>query len=143
MGYTLIIDRSDRRPLGTIAEVQSNLERVFVGVQFGVQHTPPELSSLPLNKGVSVVYGTKPGLTNWIAYQIMSRITPPLRYPYVTGDFQGDGFSIEFQFGSDALIKRLPIEVYGTANIDQHFAQLSDATGWRVRKLRLLDLFVR
>ena len=143
MGYILIADRSDGRPLGTIAEVQSKLERVFVGARFAVQNKPPDLRSQPSREGVGVVVGRKPALTNWIAYQIISRITPPWRYPYATGDFQGDGFAIQFEFGSDAVIKRLPMEVYGTANIDRYVAQLSDATGWRVRNLRFLDLFGR
>ena len=141
MGYTLIIDRSDRRPLGTVAKVQRKLEKVFIGIQFAVQHAPPDLSSLPLNDGV-MVHGKRPGLTNWIVYQIMSRITPPLRYPYVTGDFQGDGFAIQFEFGPDALIQRLPIDVCGTASIDQQMVQLTDLTGWRVRRPRFLDVFV-
>jgi len=142
MGYTLTIDRRDRRPLGTVAEVQGKLEKVFVGIQFAVQHAPPDLSSLPLNKGV-FVYGKKPGLTSWLVYQIMRRITPPLRYPYVTGDFQGDGFAIEFQFGPHPLIQRLPIDVYGAASIDQQMMQLTDLTGWRVPRTRVLDAFVR
>jgi hypothetical protein len=120
----MIVRRKDHGILGSVEEVKAAIGRSFPGASF--VSVP---SGAPLRKPRFGLHGA--------IYWLNAR--PPL--PSWEGSFHSDGFAVQFELGSNARVRYIPVDLYGSGHaMIEHFEQLKQDTGWMVTKPSLLAL---
>jgi hypothetical protein len=92
MGFSAVIRRPDKGPLGSVDEVRRELYRAFPGAQFTlIEREAPPVAQVRLS--------LSPFLRLWFAL-----FGGRVRYPHYSGGYEDkSGFAVEFYFEAEAL----------------------------------------
>jgi hypothetical protein len=118
-----VIERPDKAPLGSIAQVKQQLAEVFPGVTFVYQAEEPD--------GAKAAWANmSPLLRIWLFFFGVDG-----RYPNYSGYFTGDqGGMIEFYFEAVEPIRTISATSYGrTGGLDDYFDRLARKSGWVIQ----------
>ncbi|WP_119302474.1 hypothetical protein [Dongia deserti] len=132
MGYTVKIRGRYWRPLGTVEHVQQEIAKVFPSATFAVQHDPIlALSRMDRFRAVSQIKVGGPLRFVLRPRLLLSALRRP-RYPYFVGREQGDGYVVEFFLGSDPIVSKVFVTLYGSDwdTPGRRCNQLIANTGW-------------
>ena len=120
-----VIRKPDRSALGSVADVQLQLGRVFPGVRFVYLAEEP-LAAIEARKRMSLA------LRLWL---ILFGVDG--RYPCCNGSWERaenlGGGAIEFYFETDEPVRYVSATGYGrTGGFDALYEQLEKSTGWKI-----------
>lgn len=118
-----VIRRPDKAPLGTIADIQSQLSEAFPGVRFVYDAEEPKGSAQA--RKLMPIY-----LRIWL-----SLFGVDGRYPCYRGYFvRSQGGGVEFYFEATEPVRSVSATSYGmTSGLDTNFDRLEKDAGWIVR----------
>ena len=120
-----VIRKPDRTALGSVADVQLQLSRVFPGVRFVYLAEEP-LGAIEARKHMSLT------LRLWL---ILFGVDG--RYPCCNGSWKRaenlGGGAIEFYFETDEPVRYVSATGYGrTGGFDALYEELEKSTGWKI-----------
>ena len=121
-----VIRRPDRTALGSVADVQLQLSRVFPGVQFVFSAEEPS-GAVEARKHMPVM------LRLWLRlFEVDGR------YPCCNGSWEREkslgGGAIEFYFETSEPVRYISATGYGrTGGFDALYQDLERNTGWRIK----------
>ena len=117
MGLDIVVKRADGRPLGPLAEVQQALAEAFPGIVFDQEPSGTEKIRAAEAKGII--------FPDVIRQQFE---TAPARH---AGDYEGPGFSAQFNLGAGETVQAIDVVLYGkTVASEPMFALLKKEYGW-------------
>jgi len=120
-----VIRKPDRNALGSVADVQLQLSRVFLGVRFVYLAEEP-LGAIEARKRMSLT------LRLWL---ILFGVDG--RYPCCNGSWERaenlGGGAIEFYFETNGPVRYISATGYGrTGGFDALYEELERSTGWKI-----------
>jgi hypothetical protein len=117
MGLDGTIKRLDGNPLGAVADVRQALAVAFPGIELGLLPSGTEKIRAAAEHGIVFPDVIRQALES----------TPAEH----GGDYEGLGFSAQFNLGSSEIVKQVDIVLYGkTAASGPMFALLEERYGW-------------
>jgi hypothetical protein len=117
LGLDGTIKRSDGKPLGPLAEVQQALALAFPGVEFGRLMSGAEKLRAAAAQGVEFPEILRQHFESSPAHEGV--------------DYQGPGFSAQFNLGSDEVVQQVDVVLYGqTVAAEPMFEFLEERYGW-------------
>lgn len=120
-----VIRKPDRTALGSVADVQLQISRVFTGVRFAYIAEEP-LGAIEARKHMSLT------LRLWLMLFGVDG-----RYPCCNGSWERaenlGGGAIEFYFETNEPVRYVSATGYGrTGGFDTLFEELEKSTGWKI-----------
>jgi hypothetical protein len=117
MGLDATIKRADGKPLGEVVQVQQALAIAFPGIELGRLPSGAEKIAAAAQQGIV--------FPDSIRHHMESA---PARHG---GDYEGPGFSAQFNLGTSEIVRQVDVVLYGTTAASQSMFELLERQyGW-------------